>query len=66
MMNSMNFHWRWIQFPKTLDLLFKKKSGIIPIKFEISDGLEEINGFPVLKEYCYLGMVLNGRGSVDG
>jgi hypothetical protein len=44
----------------------KKKSGIIPIKFEISDGLEEINGFPVLKEYCYLGMVLNGKGSVDG
>jgi hypothetical protein len=44
----------------------KKKSGIIPIKFEISDDLEEINGFPVLKEYCYLGMVLNGKGSVDG
>jgi len=41
-----------------------KKSGILPIKNCLDGKTEPIDDFPILKEYCYLGVNINGKGSL--
>lgn len=39
----------------------KAKCGVLPITRSAFSNEREVNGYPVVREYKYLGMVLNGR-----
>ena len=44
-------------------IVSKKKSVFVPIKCNF--GKSDINGFKILKEYNYLGVIIDGKGSVN-
>jgi hypothetical protein len=44
----------------------KKKSAIMPLKKHLNpeDGINEIDGFPVVTKYKYLGVTIDNFGSI--
>ena len=48
-------------------IIGKKKCGIVPINNHIDYNIvKEIDGYPVLKQYCYLGVIIDSKGSIKG
>ncbi len=47
-------------------ILNEKKSGILAVQRHRKLGeVQEIDGFPVIDEYCYLGVRIDDRGAID-
>ncbi len=45
-------------------IIGKKKCGIIPIRNHLDNEIKEIEGFPILSQYCYLGVLIDSKGNV--